>query len=117
MCLLCVVVKRGIQEGPGAERQGRSLPEIALNAPCDRFERSHNLHLTDLCFVGVCWTHNKRTFRRKSEPGVQALCEPDILGNFQKDASELCLFKGGAECLVLVLHSTKFLVTGGAKVG
>ena len=76
MCLLCVLVGRGIQKGSGAERQGRSPPEIALNAPCDRFERSYNLPLTELCFDGLCWRENKRTFCSKSKPGVQALCEP-----------------------------------------
>ena len=41
----------------------------------------------------------------------------DIRGKFLNGASELRFFKGEAECLVLVLQPTKFLATGGAKVG
>ena len=39
-----------------------------------------------------------------------------IQGKFQNGACELRFFKGGAECLVLVLHPTKFL-DGGALLG
>ena len=38
----------------------------------------------------------------------------DIRGKFQNGASELRFFKGGAECLLLVLHPTKCLAIWGA---
>ena len=38
----------------------------------------------------------------------------DTPGKFQNSTSDLRFFHGGAECLVVVLHPTKFLATRGA---
>ena len=53
----------------------------------------------------------------KAEKGEVASPLMTTYGEIQNGASELRFFKGGAECLVLVLHPTKVLATGGAYVG
>ena len=59
------------EEEWGAERQGRSLPEIARNGPRDRFERSYDLCLRT-CVLLDCWGIEINVFVLITQTGCQS---------------------------------------------
>ena len=88
------------------QRHQRTRRVIGYNTNSRTF-----IQITKKCRTVVAHCRPKFSGRAKQWRGGNISPYDNLRGKFQIGTSELCFLKGGAECLLLILHPTKFLAT------